>query len=412
MALERELLEPNVIETAECRGEAAQRADELQLARDEVLEQAEPGLLRKLEAALGLALHLDERIATGQHVAVHLLAAIRCKRQVAALVRGFEGPARQLAGGADMRRPRHEEGAEAHVGPGLVTLEPALFDQLIAKPAELSCGLVLVEVSCRDQTEPYVGDTGSVAIAVLEAEIDLPARDQGMQVCIREECGGREPCQNVERRERRRIAHHGQIDQALDGAVSELRPDLFVFASHLLRRWVWRPVDPVGAQGAQALEADVDRPVGPLEHRVDVHAQTGDARPIYRIGGAAGERVDALLRRRELASQELAFGLVERELEAEPMAALPAIVRQQDRAGGQIAERRRVGGGRLGALAGGEIELGKLLALVPCGDQGHAAVELVDNLEDHFVALLGRDLRGEQVSDAEMGLGARRFRYQ
>ena len=82
------------------------------------------------------------------------------------------------------------------------------------------------------------------------------------------------------------------------------------------------------------------------------------------------------------------------------------VLRQQCRAGDEIGERRGVGGRRLGALARDQVELGQLLALVARGDQGGAAIELIDDLEDRLLALLRRGVRREQPADPQMGLGA------
>ena len=94
------------------------------------------------------------------------------------------------------------------------------------------------------------------------------------------------------------------------------------------------------------------------------------------------------------------------------MPALPAVLRQQCRTGDQIGQRRGVGGRSLGALARDQIELGQLLALVSRGDQGRAAVELIDDLEDRLFPLLGRRVRREQPPDSKVRLGAQLFRDQ
>ena len=46
------------------------------------------------------------------------------------------------------------------------------------------------------------------------------------------------------------------------------------------------------------------------------------------------------------------------------------------------------------------------------GDQGGAAVELIDDFEDGLFALFRRGMRREQPADAQMRLGAQPFRYQ
>ena len=72
MALEPSLIELLVVEGAEFRRQAAQRADQPELRGDEVDDEAEPHLLRKREAILGFALHLGERIAAARRFVFRL----------------------------------------------------------------------------------------------------------------------------------------------------------------------------------------------------------------------------------------------------------------------------------------------------------------------------------------------------
>src|SRR5882757_5033915 len=92
--------------------------------------------------------------------------------------------------------------------------------------------------------------------------------------------------------------------------------------------------------------------------------------------------------------------------------ALPRVFWQQGRTGSEIGERRGVGGSRLGALGREQVEFGQLLTLVSRSDQGRAAVELIDNLEDDLLAFFRRGMRREQPSDAQVRLGAQPFRYE
>ncbi len=85
------------------------------------------------------------------------------------------------------------------------------------------------------------------------------------------------------------------------------------------------------------------------------------------------------------------------------MLALPRVFPEQRRAGDEIGERRGISGRRLRALARDQVELGQMLALVACGDQLGAAVELIDDLEDRLLPLLRRSMGREQPSDPEMG---------
>jgi hypothetical protein len=87
-----------------------------------------------------------------------------------------------------MFRPGHDKISKAHVGPGLEAPQSAFFDQLIAKPAESKSGLVVVEVWAGYHAKPYIGEARTVAVAMLEAEINRPADRQGKKVRIGKQC--------------------------------------------------------------------------------------------------------------------------------------------------------------------------------------------------------------------------------
>src|SRR5207245_8439527 len=103
---------------------------------------------------------------------------------------------------------------------------------------------------------------------------------------------------------------------------------------------------------------------------------------------------------------------VQLQREGELVPALPRVVCQQRRADGEVGERGGIRGRRLRALAGDQVELSQLLTLMSGGNQRRAAIELTDDLEDRLLPLLRRRVRREQPSDAEMRLGAKRFRNQ
>jgi hypothetical protein len=84
-----------------------------------------------------------------------------------------------------------------------------------------------------------------------------------------------DPGQNIQRRERRRIAHQGQLKELLNRATPELRPDPLVFASRLGFRRMRRPVD---ARASQVVQTDSNRSVALIEGRVQIHAQARDSR--------------------------------------------------------------------------------------------------------------------------------------
>ena len=159
----------------------------------------------------------------------------------------------QITASPDMFRPGQDDTSKVYVGPGLKALQSACFDQIVAELAEAKCGLVVAETRAGNHGKHDIGEARTIAVAVLEAEIDRSAGDQGNQVRIREQGRRHEPGQNIESREGCRVAHQGQIDEFLDRAAAELRPDPLVFAPHFLFRRMRRPVD---AQMPEVVETD------------------------------------------------------------------------------------------------------------------------------------------------------------
>src|SRR5882724_4021920 len=66
MALEPQFIKLFIVKGTELRRRTTEGPDEPELRGDDVNGEAKPGLLRKLEAFLGLTLHLHERISRRQ----------------------------------------------------------------------------------------------------------------------------------------------------------------------------------------------------------------------------------------------------------------------------------------------------------------------------------------------------------
>ena len=126
---------------------------------------------------------------------------------------------------------------------------------------------------------------------------------------------------------------------------------------------------PGDADTAQVVEADRDGAIASAEGHEEIHLQPSDGGQVGEADGAACQFGEARLGFRQRASEELAFGPVQLEREGELVPALPGVVRQQGRPGGEIGQRRRVGRRGLGAPAGDQIQLGEPLALLARGDQ-------------------------------------------
>ena len=102
-----------------------------ELRGDDVDDETEPRLPRELEAMLGFALHLDERIARRKKVRVQIVAAVRGIGEVADFVRRHRRraaadrrPARTCLVQARREPPKHI------VDLRLEALQPALLHQV------------------------------------------------------------------------------------------------------------------------------------------------------------------------------------------------------------------------------------------------------------------------------------------
>ena len=218
-----------------------------------------------------------------------------------------------------------------------------------------------------------------------------------------------ELAQDVDGRQGCRVVHQRQIDELLDRPAAQQRPDAVVFAPHVVLGRMGRPFD---ADMPEVVETDSDRAAALIEGRVDIDAQARNDGLLDRRRGALRQRRQSLLGDRQPAGQEFAFGPVELEGKDQVAPALPAILRQQRRPEIEIGEGRGIGRRGLGALAGDQVEPGQLFALVARGDQGGAAIHLIDDLEDRPLAFLGWRLRRQQPADPQMKLGAQGFRGQ
>src|SRR5262245_20161746 len=127
---------------------------------------------------------------------------------------------------------------------------------------------------------------------------------------------------------------------------------------------------------------------------------------------APRQGLEPFFRGRQLASEELAFAAKELECEGEIVAPLPAVLGQQTSSGGEILQRRDVGGRAFGALAGNQVELGNPLTLLLAEEQLGATVELVDDIKDLLGELVGGHSCKQHSADAQMHLRAQLLRDQ
>ena len=227
-------------------------------------------------------MRLIKRIARREKVRVQVAATVRRKSEVADLVRGLERAAHQISAGPDVLRPRQDDISKVHVGPGLEALQPALFDQVIAEPAESKAGLVVAEARAGEQAQRYIGEARGVTVADLDAEIDGPTDGDGKEVRIRIPRRHRELGQYIQSGKGCRVARQREFDECLDRAVSEGRPDLLVFPTCVLRSRMRRPLD---AEMPEVVETGGDRAGALIECHVQVDAQARNRRAFDRRSG-------------------------------------------------------------------------------------------------------------------------------
>ena len=159
MALEPNLAELFVVETAKFACQTPESSDKTQLSGDDV--DAEPVMhpLDKLEAILSLTLCLNQWIPRRKKVCVQIVEAVRLDGDVADLVRRFERPAHQLTASPDVLRPWHDKLREPEIGRSLEPVQATFRDQFIAELTESKSGLVIAKVRSGYPAEPYISNS-------------------------------------------------------------------------------------------------------------------------------------------------------------------------------------------------------------------------------------------------------------
>ena len=112
-------------------------------------DETEANLLRKPQAVLSFALHLNQLISCCQHVFDQMVAAITRKGKVTDFVGSIEGPDHKIAPGPDMFCPWQNDISEGHIRPSLKTLQSAFFDQIIAELDRIEIRLYSYRISDR-----------------------------------------------------------------------------------------------------------------------------------------------------------------------------------------------------------------------------------------------------------------------
>ncbi|CAB3810364.1 hypothetical protein LMG28614_07258 [Paraburkholderia ultramafica] len=185
MVFGAKLIELSVVKATEFQRQAAEHPDQRELRGDAVDDKAESRLLSERKALFRFALRLRQRVAGEESVRVEMAAGVGAIHQVSDPVRRAERAAQQITANPHVFDPAHHETREGKTRARLEAFEPAPFDEFVTELAKSESGLVVVEKPSSDPAEHHIGDTGSIAVATLEAEIDPLADRQGRQIPIR-----------------------------------------------------------------------------------------------------------------------------------------------------------------------------------------------------------------------------------
>ena len=106
MTFEPKLIKVSIIEAAELGCHASERPNQIKLSRNGIDDETKPRPLHKLEAFLGFAVCVDERVSRREQIGVQAEATISRKGEVADPICSIKGSMDQISSGSDMPRPR------------------------------------------------------------------------------------------------------------------------------------------------------------------------------------------------------------------------------------------------------------------------------------------------------------------
>src|SRR5262245_33528700 len=157
-------------------------------------------------------------------------AAMCSKRRVAVLFRHLEGTTRRTDSFPERPGPRGHDG-EQEIGPTPKVIQSVRFEQIAGHLSESITLIEVAEVAAGDQTHCRVVRWCSVAVAVLQPEIDSPADAEGAQIRVDVQGWYTQAGEQVDCCQSLRIPHQGQVNETSDRALSEPGPDALILAT-------------------------------------------------------------------------------------------------------------------------------------------------------------------------------------
>src|SRR5262249_36113383 len=137
--------------------------------------------------SFGFLLCLDQRLSRHERVPDEHHTARGGGKRISRLHGYGQSAAKQLTAGPTVFRPRCLV-CEEYAYHCIELAQPLPLDQLEAQSTEAEADFEVSEESAGDETEVLVRETGAIAIAIAEAEVDGCADDQGQEVLVRAHC--------------------------------------------------------------------------------------------------------------------------------------------------------------------------------------------------------------------------------
>jgi len=368
----------------------------------DVLEVSEPSRIPgEAEGARRLALHVIEGISAAETSGDRKKSAVGRVSDVARVEARLEGALEDLAARAEMACPGNHAHADHHPDARPEAVQPALLDQIDAELSEAETFLVPSETRPQDRpSQERISDRRGVGVPALETETRHVKDCEDEQIRVHRIGHAENTGEHVHGRSTLEIAHPRQIQECLDRSISDLVPQALVLAPHFLVRRLERPFD---SDLAHVVQASLHRAVEAFRHPEEIGLNADDTGQVDPVSRAARQHREPGFRGLACAAHVLALRASELDGEDQLVAALPGVFGKQRGTAGEIAEGRRVGGRRPGALARDQVQPGDLPTLLRRHEQRGAAIELVDDVEDCLVALLRGYASDEGAAEGEMG---------
>jgi hypothetical protein len=142
----------------------------------------------------------------------------------------------------DTFHPRQDNISKRHIRSSLESLQSAFVNQVTAEPAEAKSVLVVAEARPGDDGEPHIGETRSVAVAMLETEVYHATNNEPRQVLVAKQCWRDNLGQNLESIEDIGVVHQWQFNEFFNQPGFQTETDLIVFALYSIAGGMGRPI--------------------------------------------------------------------------------------------------------------------------------------------------------------------------